>query len=105
MTAVNVEDVAGDERGLVGGDVDDSVRHLLGQTETSERYPFHQTRLVFRRAGKASQHARIRRPWTDRIHSDAGLRNFERNRFGHTLYGMLRRNVYGRKRRTLMAIS
>src|SRR5258708_6333777 len=104
MTAVDVEDMTGDERGVVGSDVDNSVSHFLGQTETSQGYAFHQTRLVFRRTGKASQHARVRRPWADGIHSDAGLRHFECHRFGDPLYGMLRANVYGRKRRALMAI-
>src|SRR6266403_15081 len=104
MTAVDVEDVTGDERGFVGSDVDNSVSHFLGQAETSEGYAFHQARLVFRRTGKASQHARVRRPRTDRIYSDAGLRNFECHRLGHPLDGMLRGNVYGRKRRTLMTI-
>ena len=53
MTAVDVEDVARDERGFVRCDEHDSVGNLLGEAESTQRNLRLEGRLVLRRAGEA----------------------------------------------------
>src|SRR5260221_14417242 len=68
VTAVDVEDVAGDERGFVRGDEDDAFGNLLRAAETTQRDFRLQSRLVVGRAGEAGQHAGVRGAWRDGIH-------------------------------------
>src|SRR5712671_609944 len=56
MTAVDVENVAGDEPGFVRRDEHDAVGDLLGEAEPAQRNLRRQRRLVLSRASEASQH-------------------------------------------------
>src|SRR5580693_6357045 len=53
FTAVDVEDMAGDERSFVRGDEDDGAGKLLREAEATHRNSRHKSRLVLRRARKA----------------------------------------------------
>src|SRR5271155_3545099 len=61
VTAVDVEDMAGDERSFVRRNEDDRVGKLLRETEATHRNTRHQSRLVLRRARKTGQHVSVRR--------------------------------------------
>src|SRR3989454_8435372 len=93
VTAVDVEDVTRDERGLVRRDEHDAVGDLLGQAESTQRDLRREGRLVLRRAGEAGQHAGVRGAWCDGIHANSRLGDFERHRLGDAFDGVLGADV------------
>src|SRR4030088_710200 len=71
LAAVDVEDVAGDERSFVRRDEDDRVGKLLREAEATHRNTRHQSRLVLRRAREAGQHASVGGTRRNAIHADS----------------------------------
>src|SRR6267378_7985576 len=93
MTAVDVEDMAGDEPGLVRRDEHDAVGDLLRAAESTQRNLRRKGRLILRRAGEAGQHAGVRGAWRDGIHANSRLGDFERDRLGDAFDGVLGADV------------
>ena len=62
------------------------------------------SRLVLRRAGKAGQHAGVRRTGRDRIHADSRLGDLERHRLGDAFDGVLAADIDGGPRRALVPV-
>src|SRR4029077_8612308 len=71
--AVDVEDLAGNPFGSIRTDEDDTVGDFLGEAETIERNLFPQGGLVLYRAGEADQHACVRGPGLDGVHTNPRL--------------------------------
>src|ERR1700685_2485504 len=82
MSAVDVEDMTGDEPGFVRTEEHDAVGDLLGEAEPTERNLGRQGRLVFRRASEAGQHAGVRGARPDGVHPNPRLGELERQRLG-----------------------
>src|ERR1700729_956403 len=93
VSAVDVENVTGDEPGFVRRDEDDTVGELLGEAEPTQRNLRCQSRLVLCRAGEAGQHAGVRGAWRDGIHANSRLGDFELHRLGDPFDGMLGADV------------
>ena len=104
VTAVDVEDVTRDQRGLVGRDEDDTVGDRLGEAETIQRNLRYESRLVLRRAGEAGQHSGVRWAWRDGIHTDFRLGDIERHRLGDAFDGVLAADIDGGPRRTFVPV-
>src|ERR1700740_3673872 len=60
VSAIDVEDVAGDESGFLRGDEHDDVGAPLRGAEPAQRNLRRQRRLVLGRSSEASQHAGVR---------------------------------------------
>src|ERR1700684_1883840 len=73
FTAIDVEDVAVDERSCVRRDEDDRVGKLLREAEATHRNRGRKSRLILRRAGKAGQHAGVRGAGGHGIHANPRL--------------------------------
>src|ERR1700693_2080525 len=93
VTAVDVEDMAGDERSLVRCDEDDRVGKLLREAEATHWNSRHQCRLVFRRAGKAGQHAGVRGTGRHDVDTDSRLGDLQRHRLGDAFDGVLAAHI------------
>src|SRR6202023_2643618 len=104
VTAVDVEDMAGDEWRLVRRDEDDRVGELLREAETTHRNSRHQSRLVLRRARKAGQHASVRRTRRHAVHTDSRLGDFQGHRLGDAFDGVLAADIDRGPRRTLVPV-
>src|ERR1700730_16224133 len=104
VTAVDVEDMAGDERSFIRRDEDDRIGKLLREAEATHRNTGHQSRLVLRRARKAGQHAGVRRTRRPAVHTDSRLGGLERHRLGDAFDGLLAADVDRGPRRTLVPV-
>src|SRR5579871_5511952 len=87
--AVDVDDLAGDERGLRGGGKDDGVRDLLGLSGALERDAREHAGLAVDAAGKAIQHRGLYGTWRHGVDAHAERGRFERGGLGKPLHGML----------------
>src|SRR5438034_8099959 len=104
FAAIDVEDVAGNERRLVRCDEDDRVGELLREAEATHRNSRDESRLVLRSAREAGQHAGVRRTRRHGIHPDARLDDLEGNRLGDAFDGVLATNIDRGPRRTFVPV-
>src|SRR6266851_8364802 len=79
VSAVDIEDMTCDEPGFVRTEEHDAVGDLLGEAEPTERNLRRQSRLVFRSASEAGQHAGVRGARPDGVHPDSRFGEFERH--------------------------
>jgi DNA-binding transcriptional LysR family regulator len=105
LAAIDVEDVAVDERSFVQRDEDDRVGKFLREAEAAHRNRRHQSRLFLRGAGKTGQHAGVRGAGGHGIHANPRFGDLERHRLGEAFDSVLAADVDGGARRTLVPVS
>src|SRR5439155_878767 len=93
IPTVNRENLAGDERGVVGTEPDDGARDLFRPADASDGMCGLQHLPYLRRSRKVAKHSRLDCAWSDGIDSNVLSGVFERDRFGQPRDGVFAGSV------------